>query len=66
MFTDLSIIEDRIHDDHYNFLVEFVQDVTKVFDNCRYYNGTDSPFYHCAEVLETMFVSRLKMLRQKV
>ncbi|KAJ8002115.1 hypothetical protein DPEC_G00176460 [Dallia pectoralis] len=57
---DLSTMEDRLQKRYYIKLTEFVADMTKVFDNCRYYNPGDSPFYQCAEVLENFFVQKLK------
>ncbi|ESO89132.1 hypothetical protein LOTGIDRAFT_106754, partial [Lottia gigantea] len=62
---DLSIIETRVHGRSYQRLSDFVRDVTKIFDNCRYYNPTGTAFYQCAEVLETFFVQKLKTLREK-
>uniref|UniRef100_A0A8C5F9H7 Bromodomain PHD finger transcription factor n=1 Tax=Gadus morhua TaxID=8049 RepID=A0A8C5F9H7_GADMO len=57
---DLSTMEDRLQRRDYVKLTEFVADMTKIFDNCRYYNPSDSPFYQCAEVLENFFVQKLK------
>uniref|UniRef100_A0A4W5MYK1 Bromodomain PHD finger transcription factor n=1 Tax=Hucho hucho TaxID=62062 RepID=A0A4W5MYK1_9TELE len=57
---DLSTMEDRLQKRYYIKLTEFVADMTKVFDNCRYYNPSDSPFYQSAEVLENFFVQKLK------
>ncbi|XP_055753766.1 nucleosome-remodeling factor subunit BPTF-like isoform X7 [Salvelinus fontinalis] len=57
---DLSTMEDKLQKRCYNKLTEFVADMTKVFDNCRYYNPNDSPFFQCAEVLESFFVQKLK------
>uniref|UniRef100_W5N7Z1 Bromodomain PHD finger transcription factor n=1 Tax=Lepisosteus oculatus TaxID=7918 RepID=W5N7Z1_LEPOC len=60
---DLATMEDRVHKRFYNKLTEFVADMTKIFDNCRYYNPSDSPFYQCAEVLESFFVQKLKAFK---
>lgn len=60
LLLDLSTMEERIQKREYIKLTEFVADMTKIFDNCRYYNPSDSPFYQCAEVLETFFVQKLK------
>lgn len=60
LFLDLSTMEERLQKREYIKLTEFVADMTKIFDNCRYYNPSDSPFYQCAEVLETFFVQKLK------
>ncbi|XP_070417669.1 nucleosome-remodeling factor subunit BPTF isoform X30 [Equus przewalskii] len=57
---DLATMEERVQRRYYEKLTEFVADMTKIFDNCRYYNPSDSPFYQCAEVLESFFVQKLK------
>uniref|UniRef100_A0A0L8FKB1 Uncharacterized protein n=2 Tax=Octopus bimaculoides TaxID=37653 RepID=A0A0L8FKB1_OCTBM len=62
---DLSTVEERLSSKHYKRLTDFIKDMTKIFDNCRYYNPSDSPFYQCAEVLETFFVQKLKTLKEK-
>ncbi|XP_071445006.1 nucleosome-remodeling factor subunit NURF301 isoform X3 [Hetaerina americana] len=63
---DLQTIELRINERSYDRLSEFIGDMTKIFDNCRYYNPRESPFYHCAETLESYFAARLKCLREKL
>ncbi|XP_060724657.1 nucleosome-remodeling factor subunit BPTF-like isoform X2 [Tachysurus vachellii] len=60
---DLSTMEERLVNRHYSKLTEYVADMTRIFDNCRYYNSSDSPFYQCAEVLETFFVQKLKVFK---
>ncbi|XP_031787989.1 nucleosome-remodeling factor subunit NURF301 isoform X3 [Nasonia vitripennis] len=62
---DLQTIELRINDRSYKKLSEFIGDMTKIFDNCRYYNPKESPFFKCAESLETYFVNKIKCLREK-
>ncbi|XP_058794232.1 nucleosome-remodeling factor subunit NURF301 isoform X2 [Phymastichus coffea] len=62
---DLQTIELRINDRTYKKLSEFIGDMTKIFDNCRYYNPKESPFFKCAESLETYFVNKIKCLREK-
>uniref|UniRef100_A0A672LXU0 Bromodomain PHD finger transcription factor n=1 Tax=Sinocyclocheilus grahami TaxID=75366 RepID=A0A672LXU0_SINGR len=60
---DLSTMEERLQNRFYSKLTEFVADMTKIFDNCRYYNPSDSPFYQCAEFLESFFVQKLKAFK---
>ncbi|CAB0041624.1 unnamed protein product [Trichogramma brassicae] len=62
---DLQTIELRINEGVYKKLSEFIGDMTKIFDNCRYYNPKESPFFKCAESLETYFVNKIKCLREK-
>ncbi|XP_072022226.1 nucleosome-remodeling factor subunit BPTF-like isoform X2 [Amphiura filiformis] len=57
---DLSVVEEKVKKKDYNKLHEFMADVSKIFDNCRYYNPSDSPFYQCAGVLEKFFVQKVK------
>ncbi|XP_046680998.1 nucleosome-remodeling factor subunit NURF301-like [Homalodisca vitripennis] len=63
---DLQTIELRITDRQYKKLSEFIGDMTKIFDNCRYYNPRESPFFKCAESLEAYFVQKVKGLRDKL
>jgi len=58
--VDFSTMETRLQKRLYHKLTECVADVTKIFDNCRYYNPNDTPFFQCAEVLEAFFVQKLK------
>lgn len=62
---DLSQVEANMDAHQYRRLTDFIKDVTKVFNNCRLYNPPDTPFFQCAEVLETFFVQRLKALKDK-
>lgn len=64
--SDLQMIEGKINDQVYTKLSEFIGDMTKIFDNCRYYNPKESPFYKCAESLEAYFVNKIKCLRDKL
>jgi nucleosome-remodeling factor subunit BPTF len=63
---DLQTVEHRLSTKFYERLSDFIGDMTKIFDNCRYYNQRDSMFYHCAEVLEGHFVQKIKSLRDKM
>lgn len=63
---DLQKIENKINDQSYKKLSEFIGDMTKIFDNCRYYNPRESPFFKCAESLEAYFVNKIKCLREKL
>lgn len=49
----------------YSSLDAFVSDITKIFDNCRYFNQRDSPYYRCAEVLESFFVQKLRAWKNR-
>ncbi|XP_076266161.1 nucleosome-remodeling factor subunit NURF301-like [Rhynchophorus ferrugineus] len=62
---DLQMIDRKITDQKYRKLSEFIGDMTKIFDNCRYYNPKESPFFKCAESLETFFKALAYMLFKK-
>lgn len=47
-------------------LSEFIGDMTKIFDNCRYFNPKDSEFYRCADGLESFFAQKIKYFREKL
>lgn len=64
MFSDLRTVEQRLGS--YARLADFIGDMTKIFDNCRYYNARSSPFYHCAEMLEAFFVQKIKLFRDNI
>ncbi|WAQ96933.1 NU301-like protein [Mya arenaria] len=62
---DLSQVEANLDGHQYRRLTDFIKDVTKIFNNCRLYNPPDTPFFQCAEVLETYFVQKLKAMKDK-
>lgn len=57
---DLETMSKKLRHKKYLTLTDFVADVSRIFDNCRYYNPADSAYYRCAEVLENFFVQKLK------
>lgn len=63
---DLRLIETKITERRYQRLLEFIGDVTKIFDNCRYYNAKESNIARCATSLESFFMPRLKTLRSSM
>lgn len=65
-YLDLQKIENKLDTNVYTKLSEFIGDMTKIFDNCRYYNPKDSSFYKCAETLEAYFVQKIKNFRETV
>ena len=56
-------MDEKIREKKYKTLTEFVADVSRIFDNCRYYNPAESHFYKCAEVLEAFFVQKLRAFK---
>lgn len=65
-FIDLNCIGRNVVNKKYKNLTDFIRDIIKVFDNCRFYNPRESQFYKCAEILEQFFVAKLKNLRDKL
>ncbi|XP_045520009.1 nucleosome-remodeling factor subunit NURF301 isoform X1 [Pieris brassicae] len=63
---DLQTVEKKVNDQTYSTLSEFIGDMTKIFDNCRYFNPKDSEFYRCAEGLEAFFAQKIKYFREKL
>lgn len=64
MFADLGKVDSRIDSKCYKTLSDFIGDMTKIFDNCRYYNPKDSQFYKLAEGLEAFFLQKIKQFRE--
>ncbi|XP_066291354.1 nucleosome-remodeling factor subunit BPTF-like isoform X2 [Branchiostoma lanceolatum] len=63
---DLSTVEKRLRQKYYKTLNQYVADISKIFDNCRYYNPSDSAFCKCAEVLEGFFLQKLKTVKSRL
>jgi len=55
---DLKTLSDNVDDGQYATLEEFKVDVQKIFDNCRTYNESHTPYYKCANKLEEFFNER--------
>lgn len=65
-FSDLQTVERKVTEQNYSTLSEFIGDMTKIFDNCRYFNPKDSEFYRCADGLEAFFAQKIKYFREKL
>lgn len=63
---DLQTVERKVIEQTYSTLSEFIGDMTKIFDNCRYFNPKDSEFYRCADGLESFFAQKIKYFREKL
>jgi len=61
--TDLETVFNRLERRYYVKLSEVVGDVSLIFDNCRQYNGADSKIVRCAEIVESLFVGKIRDLR---
>ena len=66
IISDLQTIEDRVNQQYYNKLSEFVGDVMRIFENCRFFNQPNSQIMKSAIALESFFASKLTILREKI
>jgi histone acetyltransferase len=58
--VDLKMISDRIASgDHYLALEMFAADFRRMFNNCRLYNAPDTPYFKCANRLESFFEQKV-------
>ena len=51
---------DRLKSRYYSQKRIFVADMTRIFTNCRSYNGADTEYYKCANVLERFFLAKMR------
>lgn len=65
-FPDLGSIDKKVNNGEYTKLCEFVGDVMRIFENCRFFNQPNSSIMKSAEGLESFFSSKLEQLRQRV
>ncbi|XP_012270627.1 histone acetyltransferase KAT2A [Orussus abietinus] len=57
---DLKTMTDRLKARYYVTRRLFIADMTRIFTNCRLYNGPDTEYYKCANALEKYFQTRMK------
>ena len=53
-------MEERLEKKYYSFKKLFIADMSRIFANCRTYNGPDTEYYRCAGVVERYFLTKLK------
>lgn len=63
---DLQTIDQKLNNGEYEKMCEFVGDVMRIFENCRYFNQPGSQIMKSAENLESFFSQKLALLREKV
>jgi nucleosome-remodeling factor subunit BPTF len=61
---DLETVETKL--DQYNTLAEFLGDITRIVENCRYYNPPGTLISRTAENLELFVAHKLGALREKL
>ena len=64
--ADLSIIESRVNRSEYNCLAEFLGDMTRILENCRYFNPAGTRVAAAAEGLEQWLARQIPGVRDKV
>lgn len=57
---DLSTMEQKLENDHYSTMEEFVYDSKLIFKNCRSYNGENTTYFKNANKLEKFFNAKVK------
>jgi len=63
---DLQTIELRVNHCQYSCLAEFIGDVTRIFENCRYFNPHGTGVAESAEKLEGFLATKIVTVREKV
>jgi len=63
---DLKMIEKKVNVRDYSSLAEFIGDVTKIFENVRYFNPGGTNMVKAAENLEQFLVKQIGPIRDKL
>jgi len=63
---DLSSVERKVNNGQYTKLCEFIGDVMRIFENCRFFNQPNTSIMKSAQSLEAFFSQKLSQLREKV
>ena len=63
---DLQIIEGKVNYNEYGCLADFIGDVTRIFENCRYFNQEGSNVAKSAQNLEQFLAKQILIVREKV
>lgn len=53
-------MSERLKSDYYGTKKLFYSDMTRIFTNCRTYNGPDTEYYKCANTVERFFLNKMK------
>ena len=57
---DLKLMTDKQKKGHYTERAAFVEDMQRIFNNCRVYNDIETEYYKCANILEDYFFQKLR------
>merc|ERR1719333_1561026 len=63
---DLQTIEGKVNYNEYGCLADFIGDVTRIFENCRYFNQEGSTVAKSAQSLEQFLAKQIVTLRERV
>ena len=63
---DLQTIEGKVNYNEYGCLADFIGDVTRIFENCRYFNQEGSNVAKSAQNLEQFLAKQILIVREKV
>ena len=58
--SDLRTMSERLKARYYCNKHIFVADMRRIFRNCRTYNGQDTEYYKCANVVDRFFTAKMK------
>ena len=64
--VDLKKIERNVNSRNYKNLAAFIGDVTRIFENCRYFNHGGAGLAKSAENLEQFLVKQVGLVRERV
>jgi histone acetyltransferase len=60
---DIKTIEKRLSNNEYQDRAQFVEDITRIFKNCRAFNHPETTYYKSANELEDYIRPHLKALK---
>ena len=63
---DLQTMENKLDQDEYINLAQFLGDITKIVLNCRYFYHSCTIIYKTADKLETFVARKLPAIREKI
>ncbi len=63
---DLQTIESKVDYNEYGCLADFIGDVTRIFENCRYFNQEGSNVAKSAQNLEQFLAKQIVTVREKM
>ena len=66
LIPDLQTIETKVNFKEYGCLTDFIGDIMKIFENCRYFNQEGSNVAKSAFQLEQMLAKQMVLVREKL